>query len=144
MRSHMIIKVFPSYPLLSWSISTRHITKTSRGGWRNQYPWSLSTGVHALLSSRQELGNKWHWLARSHVTCEWYSHLWLRLKLRWSKRNNDPWCERQYKYLNSFSLDHFGIMIESMESHRAWMETSDWMKGCQKKPERLSELLNGL
>lgn len=46
------------------NLHTAH-NKDQRGEAENQYPWSLSTGVCALLCSRQELSSKHHWLARS-------------------------------------------------------------------------------
>lgn len=96
MRSHIIIKVFPSYPLLSLSISTWHITKTSGGRRRINTPDLSPQGyVHCSLHVRSWEANTIGWWE---VSCDFWElslYLWLRLKLRWSKGNNDPWCERQ-------------------------------------------------
>lgn len=87
---------------------------------------------------------------KCHVTCEndlciyGYGSSWGDQRETMTRGVKDNVNRAADKYFNDFSLDHFGIMNESMGSHRAWMETSDWTKGGQWKPERLSELLDGL
>lgn len=83
--------MFPSYPPLSLSISSRHITQTSGGRWRNQYPWSLSTGyIHCSLHNRSWAAN----LAgeKYHVTCANYLCIY-GYGSSWGDQR-DPWCER--------------------------------------------------
>lgn len=84
MRSHIIIKVFPSYTPLSLSISTRH--KDQRGKVEKSIPRSLSTGyIHCSLHDRSWAANTIGWRKVSCDLSKLSLYLWLRLKLRWSK-----------------------------------------------------------